>query len=90
MQQLDPTCASLIHHSLSCFPEDFFEEDIEDMRKTVHHMTMILIESCRSCIMIHPDLTAPNPILCAKTRTNDHPTWVNVDHCFSCGAFRQP
>ena len=90
MQQLNPTTASLFNHSLFVLPEDFIEEDLDAMRKIIHRMTVALVESCRSCIMIQPDPSVSKPILCARTPTHSHPTWVNVDQCLSCGAFRQP
>jgi hypothetical protein len=67
--------------------ERLLEDDINDIRKTIHRLTVALVSPCAYCITICTDPCEPNPVCCMKHGKHS-PMMVNVDTCLECTLYK--
>jgi hypothetical protein len=68
-----------------CDEIDWVAEDMDEIRKIVHRLTVECITPCRHCILISEDIAEDRPILCGKLVAQR----IDVDTCFACGEYKQ-
>lgn len=63
-------------------------EDIDQLKKDLHAVTVELIGGCPYCTLISTNHEFKTPIYCSRFTGPVHPTCLDVRTCLACGEYK--
>lgn len=69
--------------------EQMLKDEILQLKKDKHALTIELITGCEYCIMISSNHDFKTPIYCSRFTGPVHPTCLDVTTCLACGEYKK-